>query len=95
VNAPALLLLIVTVQLAVFVPRVGLEQLSDSDVGAGEMLGTIDVSVAVEPDGSAVVVIVNWCCSVIPFVPFGLIEMFASTNRLIAGPELPVVPSVD
>jgi hypothetical protein len=59
VNVPGLLLLIVTVQLAVFVPSVGVAQVSDSESGVGEMLGTIDVNVAVEPDGSAYVVIVS------------------------------------
>jgi hypothetical protein len=96
VNVPGLLLLIVTVQLAVLVPSVGVLQVSDSESGVGEMCGVIDVSVAVVPAGSAVVVIVNvWACPT-GFTPFGLIEMFASTIRLVSfeSPHWPLAPSV-
>jgi hypothetical protein len=97
VKTPAELLLIVTVQLAEFVPRVGVEQVSLSDVGAGEMFGVIDVSVAVEPAGSAFVVIVNVCALPTSFTPFGLIETFASTNRFVADPlpPGPLLPEVE
>jgi competence protein ComGC len=62
VNVPALLLLIVTVQLAVFVPNVGVAHVSVSESGVGETLGVIEVNVAVEPVlGDALVVIVNVC----------------------------------
>ena len=62
VNVPGVLLLIVIVQLAVFVPRVGVLQVSVSESGAGVTCGVIDVNVAVVPTGGAVlVVIVNVC----------------------------------
>jgi hypothetical protein len=62
VNVPALLFEIVTVQLAVFVPTVGVLHVSDSESGAGETCGVIDVRVAVDPEaGDAFVVIVNVC----------------------------------
>src|SRR5690242_9061828 len=61
VNTPALLLLIVTVHDAVFVPNVGEPQVSDSLSGVAEKCGTIDVNDAVVPAANAFVVIVNTC----------------------------------
>ena len=89
VNVPGLLLLIVTVHDAVFVPNVGVAQVSDSEPGAGEMCGVIEVNDAVVPAGRAFVVIVKVCSWPTGFTPFGVIEMFASTNRFVAPPELP------
>jgi len=61
VNTPAVALLIVSVQVAVFPLTCGLLQVVDCDDGAGLTLGVIDVSVAVVPDADATEVIVNTC----------------------------------
>jgi hypothetical protein len=61
VNVPGSLLLIVTVQVAVFPVTVGLAQVLLIEPGAGETCGVIDVSDAVLPPGNAVVEIVNTC----------------------------------
>ena len=97
VNVAALLLLMENVQVRVFgcptgvvglphvLPRIGVD---------GETLGVSDVSDAVVPCGSAVVLTVNVCGVPTSFTPLGVIDTRASTNRLVAEPELPCVPSV-
>jgi len=79
VNTPTLVLLIVSVQVAVLPFTCGLAQVVDCDVGAGETLGVIDVSVGVVPSGSATDVIVNTCWLPTSFTSFGVIETFAFT----------------
>jgi len=80
VKTPALSLLIVSVQVAVFPFTCGALHVEDCDVGAGDTLGVIDVSVAVVPAaGEATDVIVNVCWFLISFTSFGVIETFAST----------------
>src|SRR5262245_39907038 len=59
VNVPGVLLLIVTVQVAVFPLTVG--EHADWLSGAGDTLTVSEVSEAVVPAGSAFVVIVNVC----------------------------------
>jgi hypothetical protein len=61
VNVPGVELLIVTVQVAVFAKTTGVLQVSVSEPGLGVTTGVIDVRVAVDPEGIAVVVIVNVC----------------------------------
>src|SRR5947208_3219504 len=58
------------------------------------MLGVIDVSESVVPDGIELVVIVNTCWCPTSFTLGAEMLMFASTNRLVASLELPWVPSV-
>jgi hypothetical protein len=94
VNVPGSLLLIVTVQVAVFPVTVGTAQVLVIEPGAGETCGVSEVKVAVVPAGMAVVEMVNTCWWPTSFTPLGVTLTFASTNRLIAGPELPWVESV-
>src|SRR6185503_8473777 len=79
VNVAATVLLIVSVHVAVLPLTCGLLQVVDCELGAGETLGVIDVSVAVVPEAVATEVIVNTCWSFTSFTSFGVIDTFAST----------------
>jgi len=61
------------------------------------MLGAIDVSESVVPDGMELVVIVNTCSCPTSFTLGAEMLMFASTNRFVAGPlpPGPAVPEVE
>jgi hypothetical protein len=97
VNTPGVLLLIVSVHVAVLPSalNVGVAHvLLFARSGVGETLGVIDTRVGVDPDGIAVVEMVNVCASPTSFTSFWPMVTFASTNRFTAGPELPWVESV-
>jgi hypothetical protein len=98
VNVAALLLLMEKVQVRVSgcpAGVVGLPHVLPRIVVDGDTLGVSDVSDAVVPEGDAVVVTVNVWAVPTSFTPLGVIETFASTNRLTAGPELPAWPFVE
>src|SRR3954452_10041610 len=64
-----------------------------NSVTDGLVCGVIDSRVAVVPDGIPVVETVNVCAVPTSFTPFGVMLTFASTNRFVTSPELPVFPS--
>src|SRR5215475_8364752 len=96
VNTFAELLLIVSVQVAVFPLTVGEPQVVLCVPGAGLTLGVIVPKLTgVAPDGFAVTVIVNVCAFLTSFTAdAGVIATLASTKRLTASGELPPWPSV-
>jgi len=99
VKTPAALLLIVSVQVAVFPLTVGLLQVELCEPGCGLTLVVIAPKLTgLAPDGIAVTVIVNVCAFPTSFtaVP-GVIEMLASTNRFVAEPlpPGPLLPEVE
>src|SRR5262245_58408786 len=80
VKVPAVLLLMVTVQVAVLPLTVGAPQVLLSEPGAGLTLGVIAPKVGVPvPSGNAVTVIVKVCGVPTSLTPLGPMGMLAST----------------
>src|SRR2546425_1114951 len=86
----------VTVQVAVLPLTTGASHVLELDAGAGDTVVPIVPNETPEASpGSAVTTMVNvWACPT-SFTPLGAIWMLASTQLLVAGPELPCVLSVE